>query len=179
MRSSWVLTPALRNLYFRRALLESASIMNRCTAESGELAEVHTRELCAAAAELYHHLQTGHFKTSSGQRRAIAGDMAKLRYAENLSEKARLLERNMRQVSSQLGGVQEVRTKIGNALLGARVVYGEPLFITVSPSSRHSGLVLRLSRVRVNDPTLRLEDMALEEARQLGSGPRFSILQAF
>ena len=105
--------------------------------------------------------------------------MAKLRYAENLSEKARLLERNMRQVSSQLGGVQEVRTKIGNALLGARVVYGEPLFITVSPSSRHSGLVLRLSRVRVNDPTLRLEDMALEEARQLGSGPGFSILQAF
>ena len=66
-------------------------------------------------------------------------------------------------------GTQEQRHKIGHALLGARIVYGEALFITVSPSSRHSGLLLRLSRVRQNDPTLGFEDMQLGEAQRLGS----------
>ena len=82
-----------------------------------------------------------------------------------LSSKANLLLRNLAYVTSQQCGTQEVRKKIGNALLCARWVYGEPLFVTVSPSSRHSGLVLRLYRVRPNDPTLRLEDMALGDAQ--------------
>ena len=80
-------------------------------------------------------------------------------------------------MSSQLSGVQEVRGKIGNALLGARISYGEPLFLTVSPSGRHSGLLCRLSRVRPNDPTLRMEDMALAEAQRLGSSDYPSLLQ--
>ena len=74
-----------------------------------------------------------------------------------------------RYVSSQLNGVQEVRTKIGDSLLGARIFHGEPLFVTISPSARHSGSVLRLSRVRPNDPCLRAEDIALGEAQRLGS----------
>ena len=77
-----------------------------------------------------------------------------------------------------MAGVQEVRTKIGNALLGARVQYGEPLFVTVSPSSRHSGLLLRLSRVRPNDPTLRLDDLELGEAQRLGSKDYPSLYQS-
>ena len=147
VRSSWMLTPGLRNLYFRRTLLEQASIAYRHTVEPGEMTEHHAKELCAAATELYQQLQSGHFRTSGGRRRAIAGDIAKLRYCENLSEKAKLLERNIRYVSSHLGGVQEVRTKIGNALFGARVVYGEPVFVTVSPSSRHSGFRALLSKL--------------------------------
>ena len=111
------------------------------------MTEHHAKELCAAATELYQQLQSGHFRTSGGRRRAIAGDIAKLRYCENLSEKAKLLERNIRYVSSHLGGVQEVRTKIGNALFGARVLYGEPVFVTVSPSSRHSGFRALLSKL--------------------------------
>ena len=99
----------------------------------------------------------------------MAGDISKLKFAHNLSPEAKLLQRNLSHVSSQVNGTQEVRTKIGDALLGARIVYGEPLFVTVSQSSRHSGLVLRLSRVRPEDPTLRSEDMSLGEAQCLGS----------
>ena len=139
VRSSWTIPPAVHNLCFRRMLLDGASIAYGHTVEPGEMTENHAKELCAAAAELYQQLESGHFTTSGGRRRAVAGDIAKLRYVENLSEKAKLLERNIRYVSSHLGGVQEVRSKIGNALFGARVVYGEPLFVTVSPSSRHSG----------------------------------------
>ena len=65
--------------------------------------------------------------------------------------------------------MQEVRTKIGNALFVARVVYGEPNFVTISPSSRHCGLVMRLSRVRANDPLLGHEDMLIEASQRIGS----------
>lgn len=75
----------------------------------------------------------------------------------------------MRHVSSQQGGVQEVRAKIGNAVCGARVVYGEPVFVTISPIRRLSGLVMRRSRVRGNDPLLGHEDMPLEDAQNIGS----------
>ena len=97
------------------------------------------------------HLENGYFRTPTGRRCPIKGDISKLKFAEKLSDKAKQLEKNLRYVSSQQCGVQEVRHKIGNALLGARISYGEPLFVTVSPSSRHSGLVLRLSRVRPKD----------------------------
>jgi hypothetical protein len=140
LRSSWSVVPSVQNLHFRRGLLEGSSIVYRRAVEPGEMTEEHAKELCDAAAELYQTLQGGHYRTAGGRRRAIGGDIAKLRQAEHLSEKAKLLLRNIRYVSSHLGGVQEVRTKIGNALLGARVLYGEPLFVTVSPSSRHSGL---------------------------------------
>ena len=41
---------------------------------------------------------------------------------------------------------------IGHALFGAGIQYGLPLFWIISPSSRHSGLVVRLSRYLQNDP---------------------------
>ena len=45
---------------------------------------------------------------------------------------------------------------IGHALFGARVEFGDPLFVTISPSSRHSGTSIRLSRYRQSDPALRI-----------------------
>jgi hypothetical protein len=140
VRSSWNIVPAIHNLYFRRSLLEGSSITYKHSMQPGEMTAEHGKELCDAAAELYQMLYGGYYRTAGGRRRAVGGDIAKLRHAEHLSEKAKLLLRSIRYVSSHLGGVQEVRTKIGNALFGARVVYGEPLFVTVSPSSRHSGL---------------------------------------
>ena len=151
MRSSWVVVPALRNLCFRYNVLNATSIAYKHDVSEANSLEDHGKELCAAASELYHHLENGYSRTPTGQRCPIKGDISKLRYAEKLSDKAKQLEKNLRYVSSQQCGVQEVRHKIGNALLGARISYGEPLFITVSPSSRHSGLVLRLSRVRPKD----------------------------
>ena len=50
------------------------------------------------------------------------------------------------------------------------MVYGEPVFVTISPSSRHSGLVMRLPSVRANGPLLQHEEMLLADAQKLGSG---------
>ena len=43
------------------------------------------------------------------------------------------------------------RNSIGHACFGFRVVNGEVIFITVSPNRRHSAMILKLSRTRVND----------------------------
>ena len=44
---------------------------------------------------------------------------------------------------------------MNHALFGARIEYGDPLFLTVSPSASHSGLCIRLSRYRYEDPAVR------------------------
>ena len=50
--------------------------------------------------------------------------------------------------------VIQVRQLMGHAEFGARVVYGDCIFFTISPNEQHSALVLRLSRYRKNDPYL-------------------------
>ena len=57
-------------------------------------------------------------------------------------------------LSSQIPGTQQIRLDIGHALFGARIEFGDPLFITISPSTRHSALCIRLSRYRRNDPAI-------------------------
>ena len=58
-----------------------------------------------------------------------------------------------------MSGCQAIRQKIGHILFGFRVVYGEVIFVTISPNRRHSSLLLRLSRVRANDTTLQRQDL--------------------
>ena len=54
-----------------------------------------------------------------------------------------------------MAGTQALRQVMGHGQFGARVVYGDCLFATVSPNEQHSALVLRLSRYRQNDPTVK------------------------
>ena len=79
-------------------------------------------------------------------------DVSKLQYPTGLTRPQRYIVRDLCFLSSKQPGAQQIRRIIGHALFGARVEFGEPLFITISPSSRHSGMVLRLSRYRSCDP---------------------------
>ena len=64
------------------------------------------------------------------------------------------LVKDLTYLSGTIEGAQQIRLDMGHALFGARVEFGDPLFLTVSPSSRHSGRVCRLSRYRNNDPAI-------------------------
>ena len=74
--------------------------------------------------------------------------------------------------SSKFAGTQQISLDIGHALFGARFEYGDPLFSTVSPSSRHSKMVLRFSRYRYEDPAVK--DTTNDVATTRGSGLRAS-----
>ena len=84
----------------------------------------------------------------------IAGDSSKLPYAEGLDAFARSLARKVNFISETLPGNQIVRKMMGHCEFGARIMYGDSIFITISPNEQHSALVLRLIRNRANDPML-------------------------
>ena len=87
----------------------------------------------------------------------IAGDITRLPFAEGLSTFERSLAREICFRSAHMPGNMAVRRTMGHAALGARVVFGETLFMTWSPNEQHSAVVLRLMRNRSNDPMLRGE----------------------
>ena len=66
----------------------------------------------------------------------------------------KLVLRSYLNVTKNISGCQALRSKIGHILFGFRCVYGECIFVTVSPNRRHSSLILRLSRARRNDTML-------------------------
>ncbi|HIE68948.1 MAG TPA: hypothetical protein EYP98_01630, partial [Planctomycetes bacterium] len=55
-------------------------------------------------------------------------------------------------MAQHLGGALQVRQLMGHTQFGARVVYGDCIFFTISPNEQMSALVLRLSRYRQSDP---------------------------
>ena len=55
-------------------------------------------------------------------------------------------------MSSRLPGTRQVRNSIRHLIFSSRVFYGVPIFMTFTPSERHSGLAIRLYRGRTNDP---------------------------
>ena len=130
-----------------------------------EDSDAHGKEVVAAAQEIYERLQNGTYLNWGEEERPIAGDLAKVTCAASLSPKATILLANMRCVSTQHGGVQEI---LAMPYL-EHVWFMANLFsVIISPSRRRSGLVMRLSRVRANYPLLGHADMPFEEAQRIG-----------
>ena len=159
IRNDWNLVPAVRRVTSmwevvcnNRVFVPAFKVGNISAAEQAE-------RTVNAARSLYKRLTRG--KWHDGKRlRPVKGDTSKLSLCKDLSTVEQHLVRNMRLRSQNLPGTQEVRRVIGQCLLGARIEFGPPLFITISPGARHSGLVMRLSRYRQEDPAVEEEQRA-------------------
>ena len=95
---------------------------------------------------------TGYYRTQAGQRRRNDGDTTKLRFAEGITSKQKHLLSDFSFRTRNVAGTQEIRTKIGHLCFWASVVYGNGIFMTISPGERHNYLAIRLSRYRRKDP---------------------------
>ena len=138
--------------------------------------ESRANEFVEAAQGLYHKLWHGH--TGDGKTKVpIAGDTRRLPYANGMTALEKRLAWNMQFVAQNLPGVQQSRQTMGHHQFGARVVYGDCIFLTISPNEQHSSLVLRLSRYRRNDPFLKGDD-EVQQAIQRNAGrdaPRLEV----
>ena len=123
------------------------------TAQEG--ASVKDEDAAMTAAKLVTKLDHGYYRDQNNKRRKINGDFSKLSLAEHLSELERKLLADFRFRCKALPGTQEIRTKMGHLVFWSTVVYGNGIFITVSPGERHNYLAIRLSRYRRNDPFMR------------------------
>ena len=116
-----------------------------------------TQEYIAAARNLFHHLHHG-FIGKGLFRTPIAGDTTKLPFAIGLSPLEKRLALSQHFLSANLPGTQQLRQIMGHRQFGARVVYGDCVFFTISPNEHHSALVLRwsfsdLEASHIRDPT--------------------------
>jgi len=151
IRNDWALTPAMRNLWFRFTALTKSQLRVSAQTSTEKPSDLRATELTEAAGSLYQKLWKGVY---GKKRRKIAGDTTKLRYAEGLTENESRLLRSLDHIASALPGTQQVRLKMGHAMRGGFAVFGNATFMTISPSDRHSGLMIRLSRYRRSDPAV-------------------------
>ena len=128
--------------------MSSVSFLKR---SKDEASKFNSSDLVEAAKSLYNHLHHG-FVGTGVHRVPIAGDTTKLPYANGLSPLEKKLAWTQHFLAAQLPGSQQLRRGMGHRQFGARVVYGDCMFFTVSPNEHHSALVLRLSRFRQSDP---------------------------
>ena len=70
---------------------------------------------------------------------------------DEITETAKTILNGWIKSTETVAGSQALRKKIGHILFGFRVVYGDAIFVTVTPNRRNSALLLYLSRTGVND----------------------------
>ena len=173
-RRHWVFAPLLWNLWFRERVLRSRSLAIRCIPKASEPMEVVEEEATLAAARCYQRLHSGTYTGPQGLQLPIRGDTSKLLFADGTSARQRAMLQNMHFISAALPGTQEARRQMGHVGTGFNFVYGSGIFMTISPSERHNGLAIRLSRYRRNDPLVD-PSVAAAESRWIGpEEPRMS-----
>jgi len=166
-RRHWTCVPLLWNLFFRDRVHSNASLGLKTTPKVGGPQEVEEEEAAVVAARCYQRLNEGYFKDADGKRKPICGDTSKLLFATGTTAQERELLREMHFTTRSLPGTQEIRRQMGHVCFAARIVYGSGIFMTISPSERHNGLAIRLSRYRRNDPLVH-PAVASEERKWIG-----------
>ena len=158
VRWDWDLVPGLHTLSFASKVNQSVGIglargLKRLEDANEEASDTH---IGLAMKRLYELLYTGEYLDDLGKRRQIKGDISKLHKVLGLTPLQNAVIRNMFFMSARLPGTRQVRKMIGHLLTAARVVYGCPVFMTVTPSERHSGLTVHLTRYRRGDPGIKI-----------------------
>ena len=109
------------------------------------------KDLIDAMKNLYKTLHKGCIG-SGVNRIPINGDTTLLPRAKGLTPLERRLALAHSLMARDMSGTQQLRQLMGHTQFGARVSYGDCLFLTLSPNPQMSALTLRLSRYRDDDP---------------------------
>ena len=153
----WLFLFAAWNQCFRQAVNQCRTLFAYTSA--GETA-FSNDDLTEGAVALCAALR-GHYRPSPGAPlRAVDGDISKVGMVETLTPLARRLLQNVRHASSHIPGTVETRRLMRHETHAYRIVFGEPIFVTVSPAERDTFLTVRLHRVRENDPVCALDPHA-------------------
>ena len=152
IRSSWDLIPGLRRLTFKWHSVWHGSLWRKWKSQRQAIATTPMLKWVQAARGLYNKLRSGTYTTASGKPKPIHFDTRKLPYARGLTTDEKELLQDVKGMQGHMPGTIEVRRRIGRFLFGARVEMGEPLFITISPTTRHNSLCIKFSRYRGADP---------------------------
>jgi len=93
-----------------------------------------------------------------------------LQWMDDLTAEERELHNHYKNTTGNISGAQGIRRQFNYMNTGLRVEYGDLVFFTVTPDRRHSALLFRLMRARVNDTGLLRDDDATRWRRRF-AGP--------
>ena len=150
----WTLFPAVQSLNFISNVNMSSGIGITRQQLQGYQEPDHTETAHRSLLKVYRLLHDGHYMNPDGTKSLINGDIRKLPYAIGLTDRQRSMVRQFVYTTESIAGTRQVRRRIGDLMNSACVVYGLPIFCTLTPSERHNGLALRLMRYRRNDPAV-------------------------
>ena len=151
-RRDWTFTYTLWNYLFRTAVNTSRTVYSYSNRKDNDLGQKDCQDLEDAAVSICKAMR-GTYTGPDGIRRKVNGDMTKVRYAiEKLSSTAQKLVSNIEHTTRKIAGTHEIRRKMRHMTHSYRVIYGQPLFITMSPDEKHNIMYLKLSRTRQKDP---------------------------
>ena len=151
-RRHWGFLPGLWNLYFREQVNTGASLSAASRATKSTPCTDVEQDAAMAAAGIYDKLHSGSYRTQEGKKRRIEGDVSKLLYATDLTALQRRLLSDFNFRTRSLPGTQSIRSRIYHTCFWGSVVYGQGIFMTISPGEPRNYLAIRLSRYRSRDP---------------------------
>jgi hypothetical protein len=151
-RWDWDLNPSLWSLAFASKVNLGMSMSIKRALRRGAAAVSSDENIAEAATRIYDLLWQGEYLGPGGKRLPVRGDISKILQIVGLTSTQKAMLQNYQFMSSRLPGTRQIRRSINHLVFSSRVVYGCPIFMTVTPSERHSGLAIRLSRYRRTDP---------------------------
>ena len=150
----WQFIPGIQSLSFVTKVNFAPSLsIERLLRRGGEKVAKED-SIGAAAAKIYKLLWDGEYQKPDGSRAQIKGDTTKIMHAIGLTNTQRALLQHFFFMTARIPGTREVRRMVNHKVFSGRIVYGLPLFLTATPSERHSGPMSRLSQYRRNDPAV-------------------------
>ena len=152
IRNSWDLVPGVRRIVTKWHAIMQSSIRATQGQDRNEVLNAAPAAFVDAIRGIYKHMQSGTYTTRSGASRPVNYDAAKVRYAKGFTKDQEALLDDVAHMQRTLPGTVESRRRIGQYLFGARVEYGDPLFLTLTPTTRHNAYYLKLSRYCTTDP---------------------------
>ena len=153
-RWDWDLVPGAWSLHFASEVNTGLSLGLRRAMRRGGVDNVTDADMQRHIMNIYKKLWDGEYMHNSGRRVPVKGDVSKISQIIGLSAEEKALVSNFQFMSGRLSGTRQMRRHIGHIVKSALIIYGCPVFMTVTPSERHSGLCIRLMRVRRKDPAL-------------------------
>lgn len=146
--------PGAWSLHFASEVNTGLSLSLQGAMKRGGADNVTDADLQQHTTNIYKKLWDGEYLDNAGRRMPVKGDVSKISQIIGLTTEEKALVSNFHFMSARLAGTRQMRRHMGHIVKSSLIIYGCPVFMTVIPSERHSGLSIRLMRVRRNDPAL-------------------------
>ena len=85
---------------------------------------------------IFNKLEVGEVKQANGARVKIKGDVSQLSSIIGLTTQEKALISNFQFMSGNLAGTRQIRRHIGHSIKTSMIVYGCPVFMTITPATR-------------------------------------------